>query len=101
MKCLCRSRAWIVPILLWTSIAGSLWSQRQGIDAVSQYRLYMKILTFDREFKAKAGEQLVIGILYIKASRASRQAKDDFARAVAAGPGWESPRTLPNGFPWP
>ena len=75
-----------MPIVLWTSIAGSLWSQSQGIDAVSQYRLYMKILTFDREFKAKAGKQLVIGILYVKASRDSRQAKEDFARAVAAGP---------------
>lgn len=88
IKGLHRSRAWIAPILLWATTSGILWSQSQrlGIDAVSQYRIYLKVLSFDREFKARAGDRLVIGILYVKASRESRQATDDFARAVAAGP---------------
>jgi YfiR/HmsC-like len=86
MKAFIRSRARVIPILLWASSAGFLWPQSLGIDTVSQYRIYLKVLSFDREFKARAGDRLVIGILYAKASRDSRQAKENFARAVAAGP---------------
>jgi hypothetical protein len=86
MKGFFRSRAWIIPILVWASTVGLLRAQRPGIDAVSQYRIYLKVLSFDREFKPRAGDRLVIGILYVGVSRESRRARDDFARAVAAGP---------------
>ena len=86
MKGFFRSQAWIVFILLSASATKPLWSQHLGIDAGSQYKLCLKILSFDRNFKARVGDGLVIGIMYVKATRESRQARDDFARAIAAGP---------------
>lgn len=86
MKRFFRSQAWIVFILLSASASKPLWPQRLGIDADSQYKLYLKALSFDRNFKARVGEGLVIGIIYVKGSQKSRQARDDFARAVGAGP---------------
>ncbi len=88
MKSLRTSRAWVIPILLWASSAAALRAQGQQrwIDPASQYRLYLKILTFDRNLRARIGDDLVIGILYAGLVGESRQARDDFARAVAAGP---------------
>ncbi len=81
-----RAWTWLVPLLVWVSTAIPLRSQQPGIDAASQYRIYLKILSFDRAFKSRSGERLTIGVLYVKASRESRQARDDFAAAVATGP---------------
>ncbi len=81
-----RAWAWILPVLLWVSASVPLRAQQPGIDAASQYRLYLKILSFDRAFKSRSGDRLTIGVLYVNASRESRQARDDFAAAVAAGP---------------
>ncbi len=75
-----------MPLLLWVWAIGPLRAQRLGIDAASQYRLYLKMLAFNRAFKPRSGDRLTIGVLYVKASRESRQAGDEFARAVAAGP---------------
>lgn len=86
MKRLNRSLSWVVPILMWTSSAASLGSQPIAIDAASQYKLYLKVLSFDRNLKARVGEGLIIGIMYVPGSRESRQARDEIARAVAAGP---------------
>lgn len=83
-----RSRAWAVPILVWTSSVALLWPQipRRWIDPASQFRLYLKILTFDRNLKARIGAELDIGVLYAGLVQESRQVRDDFARAVATGP---------------
>ena len=59
---------------------------RPGIDASSQYRLYLKVLAFDRNFTARVGDGLIIGVFFAGAVKESRQAMDDFARAVAEGP---------------
>ena len=74
--------------MLCTGTPGRVWPQayRRWIDPASQYRLYLKVLTFDRNLKARIGTELSIGILYMGLDRESRQARDDFARAVAAGP---------------
>ncbi len=83
-----RTRTWIVPVLLWAVISGRLWpqSQRRWIDPASQFRLYLKVLTFDRNLKARIGDSLTIGILFAGLARESLQARDDFARAAADGP---------------
>ncbi len=41
---------------------------------------------FDRNLRARIGTELTIGILYAGLVRESLQARDDFARAVTAGP---------------
>lgn len=81
-----RAGAWLGILALGASTAGSLRAQPVGIDAASQYRLYLKMLTFDRAFKPRSGDRLTIGVLFVNASRESRQARDDFAGAVAGGP---------------
>jgi hypothetical protein len=88
MKGFHGSRAWVILILLCLASEGPLWSQihRRWIDPASQYRLYLKILTFDRNLRARIGDELDIGVLYAGLVEESRQARDDFARAVAAGP---------------
>ncbi len=74
--------------MLCTGTPGRVWPQahRRWIDPASQYRLYLKIMTFDRNLKARIGAEFIIGILYAGLVGESRQARDDFARAVAAGP---------------
>ena len=81
-----RARIRLLLLLVWAATAGLLPSQELGIDAPSQYRLYLKILTFNRAFQSRSGDHLTIGVLYVKASRGSRQARDDFAGAIASGP---------------
>jgi hypothetical protein len=88
MRVLFRYWAWAFLVPLCAATSGPIWSQaeRLGIDAASQYRLCLKILSFDRNLKAKLGDGLTMGILYVGVVNESRQAMDDFARAAAAGP---------------
>lgn len=51
-----------------------------------QYPLFMKILTFDRDLPSRAGEELVIGILYQDLVRQSWLAKDELMRVIEASP---------------
>ena len=51
-----------------------------------QYPLFLKILTFDRELTTRAGEELVIGVVYQERVRESWLAKDEFLGAVNASP---------------
>ncbi len=88
MRRLFRSWTLFLLILICAAAAGRVWSQphQRWIDPASQYRLYLKVLTFDRNLKARIGDGFTIGILYAGLVRESLQARDDFARAVAAGP---------------
>lgn len=51
-----------------------------------QYPLFLKILTFDRELTTRAGDELVIGIVYQDLVRPSWLAKDELMRAIEASP---------------
>jgi len=70
-------------ILIPTSF---LWPQNPGIDVPSQYKLYLKILTFDRAFKERVGDELVIGILTENVTRESRDTRDEMIEAISNGP---------------
>lgn len=52
-----------------------------------QASLFAKILTFDRNLKARAGGELKIGVLYQKKVRSSLEAQEEFLRAMCADPG--------------
>jgi len=88
MKSFIRGSAWAVLCLVGASAGARPMPQdgRPGIDASSQYRLYLKVLAFDRNFTARVGDGLIIGVFFAGAVKESRQAMDDFARAVAEGP---------------
>lgn len=52
-------------------------TQGMAIPAEMQMTLIFKILTYDRQFEAKAGTELVIGIVYDPSDPASRAATDE------------------------
>ena len=54
------------------------------MPAPMQASLFAKILTFDRNLKARAGSELKIGVLYQKKVRPSLQVKEEFLRAMCA-----------------
>lgn len=56
------------------------------LDAGLQYRLYLKALSFDREWKARVGDEFVIGILFQFLSKDSRFVKDIMVEAIRNGP---------------
>ena len=51
--------------------------QGMAIPAEMQMTLIFKILTYDRQFEAKAGSDLIIGIVYDPSDPASRAATDE------------------------
>jgi hypothetical protein len=59
-------------------------SQEMPVPAPMQASLFAKILTFDRNLKARAGKELKIGVLYQKKVRPSLQVKEEFLRAMCA-----------------
>jgi hypothetical protein len=56
------------------------------VPATMQASLFAKILTFDRNLKARAGKELKIGVLYQKKVRSSLEAHEEFLRAMCGDP---------------
>jgi hypothetical protein len=52
-----------------------------------QASLFAKILTFDRNLKARAGKDLRIGVLYQRKVRSSLEAQEEFLLAMCGDPG--------------
>jgi hypothetical protein len=69
----------IIIIILGFTI---LWAEEMPVPADLQYSLFLKILTFDRNLKARVGEEIVVGIVYQKNFRESSNAKDEFTKAM-------------------
>jgi YfiR/HmsC-like len=57
------------------------------VPAPMQASLFAKILTFDRNLKARAGKELKIGVLYQKKVRSSLEAQEEFLWAMCGAPG--------------
>ena len=57
------------------------------MPAPMQASLFAKILTFDRNLKARAGKELKIGVLYQSKVRSSLEAQEEFLRAMCGDPG--------------
>jgi hypothetical protein len=66
--------------------AGPVAAQQVKVPATLQYPLFAKILTFDRNLATRAGSELVIGVVYQPAFRASRVVADEFIEAVILSP---------------
>jgi hypothetical protein len=62
-------------------------AQEMPVPAPMQASLFTKILTFDRNLKARAGRELRIGVLYQKKVRSSLEAQEEFLRAMCGDPG--------------
>ena len=79
---------WVIGLISFLfSMDMSLWiamSQAQKIEVPVklQIPLFLKILTFDRNLKARVGDEIVIGIVYQKKFRTSLNVKDEFANTM-------------------
>ncbi len=58
----------------------------QELPPDEQYSLLTKILTYDRALKARAGDVIVVGILYQSDFAESRRTKDELVRAIEKSP---------------
>jgi ABC-type sugar transport system substrate-binding protein len=62
--------------------AGSAGAQAMTVPADLQMTLIFKILTYDRQLEAKAGADLVVGIVHDPADKASAAAADEVQSAL-------------------
>jgi len=70
--------------LLWAS---ATLAQEMPVPTQMQASLFAKILTFERNLKARAGKELRIGVLYQKKVRSSLEAQEEFVQAMCGDPG--------------
>jgi hypothetical protein len=86
---LCRiATGALVFALSWTPVR-ELQAQdapAMEVPVAIQVPLFLKVLTFDRRLDARAGQELVVAIVYQKGNRASTLARDDALRALGAAP---------------
>jgi hypothetical protein len=61
-------------------------AQEMAVPPPIQASLFAKILTFDRNLKARAGKEIRIGVLYQKKVRSSLEAQEEFLRAMCGDP---------------
>jgi hypothetical protein len=61
-------------------------AQEMAVETVVQYRLFVKILKYDKNLMAKTDTALVIGILFQSGFRSSYLAKEDFLKAMTESP---------------
>ena len=58
-------------------------AQEIAVPVDVQATLLLKTLTFDRNLKARVGQELVIGVLYQRMFKTSNNIKDDWLRAIS------------------
>lgn len=59
-------------------------AQDMDVPVAVQIPLFLKVLTFDRQLRARAGTEVVVAVAFQSRNRASVAAKDDALRALAS-----------------
>lgn len=77
-------RIGVLGLLLAPASVPAASAQEMPVPVEVQYPLFLKMLTFNRDLEAQAGDELVIGVAYQPGVRPSWLAKDAFMQAVAA-----------------
>jgi hypothetical protein len=86
-------------VALLTSAAGFTGQDEMVVAADRQVPLLLKILTYDRRLEARAGEQLVIGIVCSPTSAASVKAREEVS-AILQGYLGKTVKKIPIEFYW-
>jgi len=73
-------------ILLILSMTGSMAAQDIAVPLEVQYPLLLKILTFDRNLKSRAGNDIIIGIVFQSNFKVASQLKDRLERIIRESP---------------
>ena len=76
------TRALLAGLLLAACPGGPVSAQAMAVPADLQVPLLLKILTYDRQLEAKAGSDLVIGIVHDPSDRESAKAADEIASTL-------------------
>ena len=72
--------SWIIAIFV---LGVSLYpAQEMPVSTELQYKLLLKILTFDRNLETRIGDEIVIGILYQSKFRLSEITKSSWVRSI-------------------
>jgi hypothetical protein len=77
-----RPLALLGTLSLFTAVPALLSAQQMDVPARLQIPLLYKILSFDRNFTARAGDQVVIAIIYQSGFRASVVAREQIEDAL-------------------
>ena len=75
-------RRLLLPLLLLLPLPSV--AQTMTVDADRQVQILLKVLTYDRQFEAKAGQKLKIGIVYVAADPESVKAADEIGTTLKA-----------------
>lgn len=59
-------------------------AQEMPVPVAIQIPLFLKVLSFDRQLHARAGAEIVLGVVYQRGNRASVNAKDEVMLALNA-----------------
>lgn len=73
----------IMLVLLWTT---ALCAQEMVVPVKMQLALLLKVLTFDRNLKQRAGDELVIAICYQQEYNRSVKVKDEILSVMQVSP---------------
>jgi len=75
-------RSLVAALLL---VAGlQAYAQEAPVPVGLQARIFIKVLLFDRSYERRAGDGIVVGVLYQEAFRRSYLAAEEFAKAANA-----------------
>jgi hypothetical protein len=69
-------------LLLVVSVAFTAHAQEMEVPVAMQLPLFLKVMSFDRQLRARTPGGLVLAIAYQSGSRASSQAKEDALRSI-------------------
>jgi uncharacterized protein DUF4154 len=74
------ARRLLLPLLMLLPLPSV--AQTMTVEADRQVQILMKVLTYDRQFEAKAGPMLTIGIVYVAADPDSVKAADQIGTTL-------------------
>jgi hypothetical protein len=81
MRALLIGTFWVLALLSPTS---AIVAQDMDVPMAVQIPVMLKVLSFDRQLRARAGNEMVIGVVYQSGNRASTLAREDAVRLLSA-----------------
>lgn len=84
-------RKWVLILFILCQVSyAQPYLQEDFLPVPSQYQLILKVLTFDRNLRKRAGDEIVLGIVYQKEWNTSQNIKDGLVKVMVES----SPREL-------
>jgi hypothetical protein len=80
-----RTVALLIAMLGGAGHASAAVAQEMEVPVAIQVPLFLKVMSFDRLLKSRAGDELIVMVAYQSGNHASLMAKDEVLRAMSAG----------------